>query len=189
MITMTTSSTRMIWKGSLARRKVVPDDIGQLGRLRVASGVDVHPFVEGRPLIIGGVQIEHTHGLEGHSDADVVAHAVTDAVLGGAGMGDIGGLFPSDDPSLHGANSMDLLKQAMAKVCDGGHSVISVDVVVIAQVPRISPHRDAIEAALAATLDIDPSRVSVRSTTTDHLGFVGRREGIGALATALVLRG
>ncbi len=157
-----------------------------LGRLRVANGVDVHPFVEGRPLIIGGVHVEHPRGLEGHSDADVVAHAVTDAVLGGAGLADIGALFPSGDPTLEGADSMELLALAMEQVRSRGCVPLNVDVIIIAQEPRMSPYRDQITQRLATVLGIDADRVTVRSTTTDHLGFVGRREGIGALATCLM---
>lgn len=156
-----------------------------LGRLRVASGVDVHPFVEGRPLIVAGVDVPHTHGLDGHSDADVVAHAVTDALLGVAGRGDIGSVFPSDDATLAGADSMGLLAQVASSL---DVEVISVDVIVIAQEPRMAPHRDAMRANLARTLAVDEARVTVRATTTDHLGFVGRREGVAALATCLALR-
>lgn len=160
----------------------------ELGRLRVASGVDVHPFVAGRPLVLAGVQVPHTHGLAGHSDADVVAHAVTDALLGGAGMGDIGSVFPSEDEALRGADSLQLLQQVVARITADGVSVVNVDAIVIAQQPRLAPHRYAMRANLAATLALGLDRVTVRATTTDHLGFVGRSEGIACLATCLVLR-
>jgi len=162
-------------------------DMGMLARLRVATGVDVHPFVEGRELIIGGVHVPYDCGLAGHSDADVVAHAVTDAVLGGAGLADIGSLFPSEDPSLAGADSMVLLQRAMSSVRDAGAEIVSVDVVVIMQAPRLAPHRPEIIRNLAATLGVADTQVSVRATTTDQLGFVGRGEGAAAIATALML--
>jgi 2-C-methyl-D-erythritol 2,4-cyclodiphosphate synthase len=148
----------------------------------------VHPFVEGRPLVLAGVVVPHDRGLEGHSDADVVAHAVTDAVLGVAGMGDIGAMFPSDDASLEGADSMDLLARALEQVRAGGVSIVSVDAVLVAQEPRMGPHREAMQESLAETLGIDLDRVAVRATTSDHLGFVGRREGIACMATCVGVR-
>ena len=162
-------------------------DLGLLGRLRVTTGVDVHPWEEGRALILGGVRIEHTLGLAGHSDADLVAHAVTDAVLGGAGLADIGTYFPSEDPSLEGADSMDLLRRSMELVRERGAQVISLDVVIMMQSPKLAPHRDAIAANVAAAVGVEVSQVTVRATTTDRLGFIGRGEGAGALATALTL--
>lgn len=168
---------------------VAPDQLVEaLSRLRVASGFDVHPWVAGRPLVLGGVHIEHSHGLEGHSDADVIAHAVTDAVLGGAGMGDIGSLFPSDDPSLAGADSMQLLAQVVDQVIQAGCRLVNVDVIVMAQAPRLAPHRESIRDSLARTLRLSVDRVTVRATTTDELGFVGRGEGAAALATCLLVR-
>lgn len=157
-----------------------------LRQLRNGLGVDVHPFAEGRPLILGGVHVPHTHGLEGHSDADVVAHAVTDAVLGGAGLGDLGVMFPSSDPALAGADSMALLTRALDAVRERGCEVLNVDVVIIMQQPQLAPWRDAIAASLAETLGLEPAHVSVRATTTDRLGFVGRGEGAAAIATASV---
>lgn len=161
----------------------------ELSRLRVGTGIDVHGFVEGGRLVLAGVDIEHTHGLEGHSDADVVAHTVTDALLGGAGMADIGTYFPSEDASLQGADSMDLLRQVVAMLDERGCVILNVDCVVAMQAPKLAPHREAMIANLAATLGIDADRVTVRATTTDHLGFVGRREGAASIATCLVLRG
>lgn len=160
-----------------------------LGRLRVGSGLDVHGFEEGRRLVLAGVDVPHTHGLEGHSDADLVAHAVTDALLGGAGLADIGTYFPPNDPSLEGADSMELLGQVVDMLDERGCTIVNVDCVVALQAPRLAPHREAMIANLAATLRIDADRVTVRATTTDGLGFVGRREGGAALATCLVLRG
>ncbi|MCW2921158.1 MAG: 2-C-methyl-D-erythritol 2,4-cyclodiphosphate synthase [Thermoleophilia bacterium] len=164
-------------------------DVSDLMRLRVGTGLDVHGFVEGGRLVLAGVDIPHTHGLEGHSDADLVAHAVTDALLGGAGMADIGTYFPSEDASLEGADSMDLLRQVVAMLDERGCEVVNVDCVVAMQAPKLAPHREAMNANLAAVIGIDVDRVTVRATTTDHLGFVGRREGAAAIASCLVLRG
>jgi 2-C-methyl-D-erythritol 2,4-cyclodiphosphate synthase len=161
----------------------------ELARLRVGTGLDVHGFVEGGRLVLAGVDIPHTHGLEGHSDADLVAHAVTDALLGGAGMADIGTYFPSEDPSLEGADSMDLLRQVVVMVRDAGCTIVNVDCVVAMQAPKLAPHRAAMISNLAAVLGVGHDRVTVRATTTDGLGFVGRREGGAAIATCLVLRG
>jgi len=160
-----------------------------LMRLRVGTGLDVHAFEEGGRLVLAGVDVPHTHGLVGHSDADLVAHAVTDALLGGAGMADIGTYFPSEDPSLEGADSMDLLRQVVAMLDERDCSIVNVDCVVALQAPKLAPHREAMRANLAETLGVDVDRVTVRATTTDHLGFVGRREGGAAVATCLVLRG
>lgn len=161
----------------------------ELMRLRVGTGVDVHGFVEGGRLVLAGVDVPHTHGLEGHSDADLVAHAVTDALLGGAGMADIGTYFPSEDASLEGADSMDLLRQVVDMLDERDCTIVNVDCVVAMQAPKLAPHREAMVASLAAVLRIDPDRVTVRATTTDHLGFIGRREGAAAIASCLVLRG
>lgn len=163
------------------------DTMELLSGLRTATGIDVHPFVDGRPLILGGVTIPHNKGLEGHSDADVIAHAVTDAVLGVAGAGDIGSLFPSDDPALKGADSMKLLKEAWDKVRQGGVQLLNIDIVVVAQEPKLAWHRDDIQVSIADALSLAHNRVAVRATTTDHLGFVGRAEGIACLATCLAV--
>ena len=160
-----------------------------LGRLRVGTGIDVHGFEAGRRLVLAGVDIPHTHGLEGHSDADLVAHAVTDALLGGAGLADIGTYFPPNDPDLEGADSMQLLSQVVDMLDDRDCSIVNVDCVVALQAPKLAPHREAMIQNLARTLRIDADRVTVRATTTDGLGFVGRREGGAAVATCLVLRG
>lgn len=161
----------------------------ELARLRVGTGIDVHAFEEGGRLVLAGVDVPHTHGLVGHSDADLVAHAVTDALLGGAGLADIGTYFPSEDASLEGADSMDLLRQVVAMLHERDCSIVNVDCVVAMQAPKLAPHREAMREGLAAVLGIDVDRVTVRATTTDHLGFVGRREGGAAIATCLVLRG
>jgi 2-C-methyl-D-erythritol 2,4-cyclodiphosphate synthase len=140
------------------------------------------------PLVLGGVRIDHPCGLAGHSDGDVLAHALTDAVLGAAGMEDIGALFPSGDPTLKGADSIDLLREAWKRVREAGWELANVDVVLIGEEPRLAPHRDAMRARLADALDVGPELVAVRATTTDGLGFTGRKEGLAAQAVALLRR-
>jgi 2-C-methyl-D-erythritol 2,4-cyclodiphosphate synthase len=159
-----------------------------MNELRVGTGFDAHALVEGVPLVLGGVRIEHSRGLAGHSDGDVLAHALTDAVLGAAGMEDIGALFPSDDASLAGADSVDLLRRAWAIVHEGGWELVNADIVLIGEEPRLAPHRDAMRAQLAGALGVEPERVAVRATTTDGLGFTGRAEGLAATAVALLRR-
>ena len=154
--------------------------------LRVGIGFDAHAFAEGRPLVLAGVTIPAERGLEGHSDADLVSHAVTDALLGAAGMEDIGHLFPSDDPALAGASSIALLGRAWERVRAAGWALVNVDAIVIMQAPRLAPHRDAMRECLAAALGVDHSRVTVRASTTDHLGFAGRGEGAACQALALL---
>jgi 2-C-methyl-D-erythritol 2,4-cyclodiphosphate synthase len=154
--------------------------------LRVGIGFDAHAFAEGRPLVLAGVTIPAERGLEGHSDADLVSHAVTDALLGAAGMEDIGHLFPSDDPALAGASSIALLGQAWERVRAAGWALVNVDAIVIMQAPRLAPHRDAMRECLAAALGVDRARVTVRASTTDRLGFAGRGEGAACQALALL---
>lgn len=154
--------------------------------LRVGIGFDAHAFAEGRPLVLAGVTIPAERGLEGHSDADLVSHAVTDALLGAAGMEDIGHLFPSDDPALAGASSIGLLARAWEQVRAAGWALVNVDAIVIMQAPRLAPHRDAMRECLAAALAVDRARVTVRASTTDHLGFAGRGEGAACQAVALL---
>ncbi len=154
--------------------------------LRVGIGFDAHAFADGRALVLAGVEIPAERGLEGHSDADLISHAVTDALLGAAGMEDIGHLFPSDDPALRGASSIELLRQAWAGVRARGFELVNVDAIVIMQAPRLAPHRAAMRAALAAALASDVERVTVRASTTDHLGFAGRGEGAACQAVALL---
>jgi 2-C-methyl-D-erythritol 2,4-cyclodiphosphate synthase len=156
---------------------------------RVGIGFDAHALEDGVPLVLGGVRIDHPRGLAGHSDGDVLAHALTDAVLGAAGLEDIGALFPSGDPALHGADSLDLLRQAWVQVREGGWELVNADVVLIGEEPRLAPHRDAMRERLAAALEVEPARVAVRATTTDGLGFTGRREGLAAQAVALLRTG
>jgi 2-C-methyl-D-erythritol 2,4-cyclodiphosphate synthase len=154
--------------------------------LRVGIGFDAHAFAAGRRLVLAGVEIPAERGLEGHSDADLISHAITDALLGAAGMEDIGHLFPSGDPALLGAASIDLLRQAWEQIRGGGWELVNVDAIVIMQAPRIAPHREAMRGALAASLGVDVERVTVRASTTDHLGFTGRGEGAACQAVALL---
>ena len=155
---------------------------------RVGTGFDAHALQDGVPLTLGGVRIEHPRGLAGHSDGDVLAHALTDAVLGAAGLEDIGALFPSGDPALHGADSVELLRQAWARVQEDGWELVNVDVVLIGEEPRLAPHRAAMRARLGDALGVGAERVAVRATTTDGLGFTGRKEGLAAQAVALLRR-
>lgn len=157
--------------------------------LRSGLGIDVHAFADvskNRPLIIGGVKIEYDRGLDGHSDADVLAHAVADSILGASRLGDIGKLFPDDDVAFEDANSMVLLSQAASVVREGGFEIIDVDSVVCAQSPKLSPYRDQMRANLACAMNISVENVGVKATTTEHLGFEGRGEGISAYATCLL---
>lgn len=156
--------------------------------LRIGQGYDVHQLVEGRKLIIGGVDIPHTRGLLGHSDADVLAHAVADALLGGVRGGDIGKLFPDTDPAYEGADSMKLLAAVAGFVRDRGYEILDVDSVIAAQAPKLSPYRDQMRENLARAMGISPENVGVKATTTEHLGFEGREEGISATAVALLVR-
>ena len=154
--------------------------------LRIGLGVDAHALADGVPLVLGGVRFDHDRGLAGHSDGDVVAHALTDALLGAAGLGDIGSLFPSGDPSLRGADSLELLAEAYRQARSAGYELVNADCIVIGEEPRIGPHRSEMRVRLAGALGVDESRVNVRATTTDRLGFTGRGEGIGAQAVALL---
>lgn len=156
--------------------------------LRIGQGYDVHQLVEGRKLIMGGVDIPHTRGLLGHSDADVLAHAVADALLGGVRGGDIGKLFPDTDPAYEGADSMKLLAAIADFVRDLGYEILDVDSVIAAQAPKLSPYRDLMRENLARAMGISPENVGVKATTTEHLGFEGREEGISATAVALLVR-
>lgn len=156
--------------------------------LRIGQGYDVHQLVEGRKLIMGGVDIPHTWGLLGHSDADVLAHAVADALLGGVRGGDIGKLFPDTDPAYEGADSMKLLAAVAGFVRDRGYEILDVDSVIAAQAPKLSPYREQMRENLARAMGISPENVGVKATTTEHLGFEGREEGISATAVALLVR-
>jgi 2-C-methyl-D-erythritol 2,4-cyclodiphosphate synthase len=155
---------------------------------RVGTGFDAHALEEGVPLVLGGVPIEHPRGLAGHSDGDVLAHALTDALLGAAGLEDIGAMFPSSDPKFEGADSLELLTEAWARVQAHGWQLANADVVLVGEEPRLAPHRDEMRRRLAEALDVDPELVAVRATTTDRLGFTGRGEGLAAQAVALLVR-
>ena len=150
--------------------------------IRVGQGIDVHPFDNSRPLILGGVRIAETGGLAGHSDADVVLHAVTDALLGAAGAGDIGQYFPSTDERWRNADSRVFVAEARRVLEEMSAEIANIDVTIIAQQPKLSPHRDAMVASIAQLLDLPEGHVNVKATTTDHLGFIGRGEGICAMA-------
>lgn len=155
---------------------------------RIGQGFDVHPLVPGRRLLIGGVDIPFTHGLYGHSDADVLLHAITDAILGAAGLGDIGRHFPDTAARWAGADSRVLLREAMLGVREAGWRVGNVDATVVAQAPRLAPYIDAMRALIAADLGIDAGCVNVKGKTTERLGSTGRGEGIAAQAVALLVR-
>ena len=155
---------------------------------RIGQGYDVHALTPGRKLILGGVEIPHSRGLLGHSDADALLHAITDALLGAAGLGDIGGMFPDTSSQWEGADSRTLLRGAMAAVREAGWRVGNVDATIIAQAPRIAPHVAAMRANIAADLGIDPGAVNVKSKTNERLGFEGRDEGIAAQAAVLLQR-
>ena len=159
-----------------------------MSELRIGLGIDAHAFGEGVPLVLGGVTIDHPRGLVGHSDGDVVAHALTDALLGAAGLADIGALFPSDDERHRGADSLALLREAYRQVREVGFELVNADCVVIGEAPRVAPHRGEMRRRLAEALSVEPGLVNVRATTTDRLGFAGRGEGLAAEAVAL-LRG
>lgn len=154
--------------------------------IRIGSGYDVHRLVEGRRLVLCGVNIEHHLGLLGHSDADVAIHALCDALLGAAALGDIGKHFPDTDPRYYGADSRVLLRDVVALLADRGFAVGNVDLTIMAQAPKLAPHIESMRRNLAADLGIPLDRVSVKATTTEHLGFEGRGEGISAQATALI---
>jgi 2-C-methyl-D-erythritol 2,4-cyclodiphosphate synthase len=156
--------------------------------MRVGLGYDSHRFVEGRRLILGGVEIDHPLGLEGHSDADAVAHAVTDAVLGAAGLGDIGRHFPPTDAQWRGADSIELLRRVGNLVAEQNYQVVNVDVTVVCEAPKLAPHADAMRHTLAGALGIAPRLVSVKGKSNEGMGWIGRGEGIAAMAVVLVDR-
>ena len=154
--------------------------------VRIGQGIDVHPFDASRPLILGGVRISETGGLAGHSDADAVLHAVTDALLGAAGAGDIGNYFPSTDERWRNTDSSVFVREAKRILDEMDGEIANVDITIIAQQPKLAPHRDAMVAAIAKLLNLPQGHVNVKATTTDHLGFIGRGEGICAMAIVLV---
>ena len=155
---------------------------------RVGVGLDAHALADGEQLVLGGVEIDYERGLVGHSDGDVIAHALIDALLGAAGLGDIGSLFPSGEPAWQGASSLDLLRRAYAEVRRAGYELVNADCVLVAEEPRLAPHRDEIRRRLSAAIGGAPEQVAVRATTTDRLGFTGRGEGLAAQAVALLRR-
>ena len=153
---------------------------------RVGIGYDVHQLVTGRKLILGGVELVHTKGLEGHSDADVLMHAICDAVLGAIGQGDIGTFFPNTDPKWRGAASRVFLEEAARQVTLHQGRIINIDATIMAQAPKIAPHVPAMKANIAKALGIAEQRVGVKATTNEHLGFIGREEGLAAMAVASI---
>jgi 2-C-methyl-D-erythritol 2,4-cyclodiphosphate synthase len=159
-----------------------------VSHLNIGLGVDAHAFGDGLQLVLGGVHIDHPRGLVGHSDGDVIAHALIDALLGAAGLADIGALFPSDDERHRDADSVDLLAEAYRQVRAAGFELVSADCVLVGETPRIASYRDRMRGRLAGALAVDVARVNVRATTTDGLGFTGRGEGLAAHAVALLER-
>ncbi len=156
--------------------------------LRIGHGYDVHRLTEGRALILGGVEIPYEKGLLGHSDADVLTHAVMDALLGAAALGDIGKLFPDSDAAYKGISSIELLKRVKARLAEAGFETVNLDATILAQAPKLAPYRDEMRGNIACALDIPASRVSVKATTEEGLGFTGSGEGIAAHAVALLER-
>ena len=152
--------------------------------MRVGIGYDSHRFSPGRKLILGGVEIPHSAGLAGHSDADAVAHALTDALLGAAGLGDIGRMFPDNDPQWKNANSIDLLNKAFLKVVEAGFHFVHADITVILEQPKLAPHLDAMEANLAEALLSAPAHISIKAKTNEGMGWIGRGEGVAVIAVA-----
>ncbi len=152
--------------------------------IRVGIGYDSHRFVTGRPLTLGGVQIPSEVGLDGHSDADAICHAVTDAILGAAGLGDIGEMFPDTDPANKDRDSIGMLEAAVRRISSAGYRVNQVDVSVVAETPRLTPHRDKIRSRLASALGIDSASVSVKGKTNEGMGWIGRKEGLACIAVA-----
>ena len=154
--------------------------------MRVGIGYDVHPFAADRPLVLGGVTVPHTAGLEGNSDGDVLTHALIDAVLGAAALGDIGTHFSSEDERWRGASSVALLAKTRVILLEAGFDIANVDATIVAQAPKLAPYTQAMRELLAQALDVDSSNVSVKATTTDRLGAIGRDEGTAAVAVALI---
>ena len=152
----------------------------------VGIGYDVHRFAENRALILGGVHIPHTHGLDGHSDADVLCHAIADAILGAIGERDIGHHFPNIDPECEGMSSLEIVRRAAELVAEQGGRLNNIDSTLIAEAPKIGPHLDAMKTNLARVLALDPRRIGIKATTNERLGFLGRQEGIAAMAVASV---
>jgi 2-C-methyl-D-erythritol 2,4-cyclodiphosphate synthase len=157
-----------------------------VSELRIGLGVDAHAFADGIPLVLAGIRLDDDRGLAGHSDGDVVTHALIDALLGAAGLGDIGTLFPADDDSLRGVSSLLLLRNAYGKVTASGLELVNADCILIGEQPRIADRRDEMRSRLADTMGVGAERIAVRATTTDRLGFTGRREGLAAQTVVLL---
>ena len=155
--------------------------------MRIGHGYDVHKLVTGRKLILGGVTIPHETGLLGHSEADVLAHAVSDALLGAAALGDIGGFFPDNDPKYQDADSIELLRQVCVELYDRGYAIENIDATVIAQAPKLKPYIEQMRKNLAQACEINVNQISVKATTEEHLGFTGRKEGIAVHAVCLII--
>jgi len=181
----------MLWRSLLMtdpNPSPTPDPQLLISAYRSGFGYDAHRLVEGRPLILGGVEVPFEKGLEGHSDADVLLHALIDAIIGAAGMGDIGTHFPSSDPSLEGISSLDMLSRVMSLVTEAGWRVENVDGTIVAQRPRLSPHAPRMKETIAHAVNIEPERVNVKSKTTDGLGFTGTGEGMEAYCAVMLVR-
>lgn len=160
-----------------------------MSELRIGLGIDAHKLEDGIPLVLAGVDFPGEPGLVGHSDGDVIAHALIDAILGAAGLADIGAMFPAGEPEWKGASSLDLLARAYAAVRELGWELVNADCILVGEEPRLAPHRLAMRGRLAGALDVEEQRLAVRATTTDGLGFTGRGEGLAAQAVALLRRG
>ena len=156
--------------------------------MRIGTGYDVHQLVAGRQLVLGGIVIPFEKGLLGHSDADVVVHAICDALLGAAALGDIGLHYPDTDPNLEGISSLKLLTATIKMIYDKGYSIANIDTTVFAQAPKIGPYRSKMQAKLAQTMKIDPDRINIKATTTEGLGTIGSGEGIGAMSVVLLVK-
>jgi 2-C-methyl-D-erythritol 2,4-cyclodiphosphate synthase len=154
--------------------------------MRIGQGLDVHPFAAGRKLVIGGVEIPHHKGLAGHSDADVLLHAICDALLGAAGLGDIGRHYPDTDPAFSEIDSRMLLRDVAKKLKERGLAVVNIDATIVAESPRMAPHMPRMIGNIAADLGVAPAAINIKATTTERLGFIGRGEGIAAMAVALL---
>ncbi|MBF0154369.1 MAG: 2-C-methyl-D-erythritol 2,4-cyclodiphosphate synthase [Magnetococcales bacterium] len=157
-------------------------------KIRIGQGFDVHAWVIGRPLMLGGVHIPHSEGLLGHSDADVLLHAICDALLGAAGLGDIGHHFPDTDPAYQGIDSARLVEQVMLHLDRLGWQVINLDTTILCQKPKLAPHMPQMQTRIATLLRVDPAQVNIKATTTEKMGFVGRSEGMAAMAVVLLGR-
>jgi len=154
--------------------------------MRIGIGYDIHRLTKGRKLVLGGVEISHTHGLDGHSDADVIIHAIMDALLGAAALGDIGKHFPNTDPKYKGISSLELLKHVTKLLTAHGSRLTNIDAMVIAETPKLAPHIEKMRANIAKACEIDISQVSIKATTNEGVGFIGRGEGIAAQAVVLI---